>query len=225
MELGPILLISSLFFLVGIGSAIVIVKALPFVQDKIHESRVAYLSFLSKEVGTWFILKLETRDLFAAYNPINVSIHTSACNPEIRSIQLEFVGASSYFPRDYNFSDPSFFPEQFEALRKSLESNIVILERNTLTTFAGSKQNLTYTTGGEFDIGITVTYQDGRVVGYGVGNTDFVLKNAIRVSPPEVLVQLRNGRITTGLTWAAAGLTFIAIGITGLIEVIIKFLL
>lgn len=225
MGIGPTLLILFLFFLLGIGFAVIVVQALPFIQDKVHETRIAYFSFLSREVGTWFYIKLETLDLFAAFNPINVSIHTAACDPNIRSIQLNFEGASSYFPGDYNFSDPSFYPEQYEEFLESLKSNIVHLERNSLTTFAGSIQNLEYTSGGEFDIGITITDQNGTVTGYGVGNTDFALKNAMRISPPEALVQLRNSRVTTGLTYAVIGLTSIAVGLAGLIDLLIKYLI
>jgi hypothetical protein len=116
-----------------------------------------------------------------------------------------------------------FFPEQYEKLREEIESNTFDLERNTLTTFTGSKQNLVYTTGGEFDVGITVTYQDGRVAGYGVGNIDFALKKAIRISPPEALVHLRNGNLTRGLTLAAVGLTLMAVGLAGLIDVAIRY--
>jgi len=85
-------------------------------------------------------------------------------------------------------------------------------------------QNLTCKCGGEFDIGITITYQDGKVVGYGLGDTNFALKNAIRISPPEALIQLRNSNQTLGLAWIAAGLTLIAIGLSGLIDFIIRLI-
>jgi hypothetical protein len=211
--------------LVGSGVAITIAYSLPLIRNEVHEHRIAYLSFKSDEVGTWFTLKLETEDLFTAFNPINVSVHTGAVDTNIRTIQLEFQGASSYFLGEYNFSDPSFFPEQYEKLRKAIESNIFHLQRNSLTTFAGSKQNLTYTTGGEFDIGITVTYQDGRVIGYGLGNIDFALKKAIRISPPEALVQLRNGNYTLGLAYAAVGLTLVAVGLTAVLDIVIKYVI
>jgi len=224
MEMGPFFLVLLLFVLMGLGTAIILCFALPYLQNRIHERRIAYLSFLSEEVGTWFMFKLETNDIFAAYNPIDVSVHTGACDSNIKSIQLEFVGASSYFPGDYNFSDPSFFPEQYEKLREAISSNILILKRNSPTTFAGKIRNLTYKCGGEFDIGITVTYQDGRVVGYGVGNIDFVIKNAVKISPPEVLIQLRNSNLTLGLSWIATGLTLIGVGLSGLINFIIQLL-
>jgi len=224
MPVGQFLLILFLFILMGFGVAMIFCCALPYLQNKIHGKRIAYISLPSREVGTWFIFKLETNDIFAAFNPINVSVYTSPCDPNIKSIQLEFLGASSYFPGDYNFSDPYFFPEQFEKLRKAISSNILILKRNSPTTFAGKIQNLTYRCGGEFDIGITVTYKNGKVVGYGVGNTNFVLKKAIKISPPEALIQLRNSNLTLGLSWMAVGLTLIAIGLSGLIDLLIQTL-
>jgi hypothetical protein len=204
------------------GFSTFLVFALPYIQDKIHETKIAYLSFQSDEVPAVFYLKLETLDIFSASKPIDISIHTGAVSPKIRTIQLSFEGASVYFPGDFNFSDPSFFEEQFEEFQELIGSNIVHLERNSLTTFAGTIQNLTYTTGGDFDIGITITDQDGRVIGYGMGNRDYALKNAIKISPPEALIQLRNSRLTTGLTYTAIGLTLIAVGLTGLIGLLTR---
>lgn len=216
------ILVLGLSLLMLAGIALSYYEALPLLRNEVHEARIAYLSFESDQVGTWFTLKLETEDLFAAFNPINVSVHTGATDPAIRSIQLEFEGASTYFPGDFNFSDPSFYPEQYDKLTEAIESNILFLERDSLTTFAGNKLNLNYTSGGDFDIGITVTYQNGAVAGYGLGDTSFVLKQAIRVSPPEALVQLRNGNLTLGLAWLAIGLTMINIGLGGLIDIAIK---
>ena len=84
MVKGEMFLIIFLFILIGFGFAIIFCYALPYLQDKIHEKRIAYLSFKSEEVKTWFMLKLETHDIFAAFNPINVSVHTGACNPNIK---------------------------------------------------------------------------------------------------------------------------------------------
>jgi len=84
MVKGEMFLIIFLFILIGFGFAIIFCYALPYLQDKIHEKRIAYLSFKSEEVKTWFMLKLETNDIFAAFNPINVSVHTGACNPNIK---------------------------------------------------------------------------------------------------------------------------------------------
>jgi hypothetical protein len=223
MDFGLFLLILSLFILVGIGVSIIVVLARPFLQDTIHEERIAYFSYLDPHT-TWFYLKLQTQDLFAAFNSINISIQTAACPPEITNIQLEFVGSSTYFPGDYNFSSPDFFTKQYENFTKSLKSNIVQLENNSLTTFAGSIGNVTYTNGGQFDIGITITTKDGAVIGYGMGDTSFALKNAIQISPPEALIQLRNGRISMGLTYVAVGLTFIVVGMTGLIDLWLRLI-
>lgn len=219
MRLWFFILVLFLFFLVGIGFAIIVVEALPLIQDKVHEKRSAYLSSVSHEVGTWFHLKLETSDLFAAFNPINISVRTGACDPDIRVIQLHFEGARSSFMGDYNFSDP----EQFEEYLNQSHREIVHLQRESLTTFAGSIQDVTYTTGGEFNIGITITREDGGVEGYGMGNTNFALKQIMKISRPEALIQLRNSRVTTGLTYATVGLALLAVGLVGLIDLMIRF--
>jgi hypothetical protein len=48
------------------------------------------------------------------------------------------------------------------------------------------------------------------------------LKKAIVISPPEAAVQIRNGNLTLGLTYAAIGLALIAVALSGIIDIIIR---
>jgi len=91
------------------------------------------------------------------------------------------------------------------------------------STFSGSLQNLTYSSGGKFDIGITIIKADGSVIGYGVGDLSYVLKDAIEISPPEVSLQIKNSNIMTGLAWIGVGLPFLVAGLTGLLDIIKHF--
>ena len=150
---------------------------------------------------------------------LTFSVQTGACDTDnIKSLQLTFVGASQYFPGDYNISDPS----DFEKLRKAIESDTAILTQNSQTTFSGSIKNLTYNSGGDFDVGITVTHKDGTVIGYGISDMRYVIKQAIHISPPEVLIQIKAGNQRIGLAWTAIGLPFLIAGLTGLINLLIS---
>jgi len=88
------------------------------------------------------------------------------------------------------------------------------------STFSGTLQNLTYSTGGKFDIGITVTKANGEVIGYGMSDLSYVLKEAIEVSPPETLLEIQNRNIMSGLGWIGLGLPFLIAGLTGLLEIL-----
>ena len=109
VRLSVSLLIFTLLSLIGAGLVAIVFEALPYLRNAVHTQIVSYPSFLAERVPAWLVLKMETLDMFAALNPINVSVHTGALDTEkIRSIQLTFDGASAYFPGDYNFSDPGF---------------------------------------------------------------------------------------------------------------------
>ena len=87
------------------------------------------------------------------------------------------------------------------------------------STFSGSLENLTYSTGGKFDIGITVNKADGGVIGYGMSDLSYVLTDVIEVSPPETLLQIKNNNIMSGLAWIGIGLPFLIAGLTGILEI------
>jgi len=91
------------------------------------------------------------------------------------------------------------------------------------STFSGSLQYLTYSAGGKFDIGITIFKADGSVIGYGMSDLSYVLKDAIEISPPEVQLQIKNSNIMTGLGWIGIGLPFLIAGLTGFLEIIKYF--
>lgn len=87
------------------------------------------------------------------------------------------------------------------------------------STFSGSLRDLTYSTGGTFDIGITINKADGGVIGYGMSDLSYVLKEVIEISPPETLLQIKNNNIMSGLAWIGISLPFLIAGLTGLLEI------
>ena len=91
------------------------------------------------------------------------------------------------------------------------------------STFSGSLQNLTYNLGGKFDIGITITKRDGGVIGYGMSDLSYRIQDAIEVSPPETLIQIKNNNIMTGLGWIGIGLPFLIAALTGWLEILKHF--
>lgn len=89
-----------------------------------------------------------------------------------------------------------------------------------ITNFSGSITNLTYSAGGDFDIGITVINENGGVVGYEMGNREYVIEKAIHISPPEVLLTIRTNNLMTGLAWMGIGLALLIPGLNGLITIL-----
>lgn len=196
--------------------------------------------FYHGQVQTVFYVKTETIGAFMPDNPINVSITTNGM--DIRGVQLEFLGASRYFPNNTAPPSPPNSSswqawEQYEqalqkwdnATRQNLEKiseNILFLTndtRMTITepftnitfpgypTFSGAFHNLTYSVGGEFSIGVTITQSDGGVVGYGLGDSSYVLNNVISISPSETLFQIESNNILVGLGWIGVGAALFAL--------------
>jgi len=69
-------------------------------------------------------------------------------------------------------------------------------------------------------MGITLIKADGGVIGYEMGDREYAIKEAINVSPPETLIQLRNANIMRGLGFIAIGLPLLMAGLDFLRELI-----
>lgn len=220
--MGRIIYITFFGGVIALGFSIIVVNALPYILDKNHVQITDILHYQCDPVPcAGFIIKLDAMDIFSANNPINVSVHTGACSPSIKSIQLTFKGASTYFPGDYDLGSSDFWDKEYDEMRTSIESNILHLVRAT-TMFSGEKKGLKYNNGGQFDIGITLTLQDGTVLGDGVGDKSYVIMNAVKISPPEALLQLKQTNASIGLAWVALGIGLLAIGAGAIIELLIK---
>jgi len=209
-----------------LGIIIIYSQGLPYIQDKHHIKRTSNLVLYTEKIPTYIYLKLETIDAFTAENPINISIQTGIVN-RVNGIQLTFDGASKYFPRKYNYSDPQFFEKQNEYYQEAFK-NIIFLKNDTnpitgITHFSGSIENLIYSSGGEFDIGITIINENNGIIGYETGNRQYTINKAIRVSPPEVLLTIRNNNLMTGLAWVAIGLALLMSGLNGLITMMLQY--
>jgi len=113
---------------------------------------------------------------------------------------------------DSDFPDYSKFPFN--------ESGIENFSFPRYSTFSGSLENLNYSTGGTFDIGVTPSTNSSGVIGYGMSDTSFVLKDAIEVSPPETTLQIKSNNIMSGLGWIGIGFPFLLAGLAGMMEII-----
>ena len=72
---------------------------------------------------------------------------------------------------------------------------------------------------------ITLIKADGEVIGYEMGDRNFAIKNAIEISPPEVLVQLENTNVMRGLSYIGISIPLLTAGINCLVEALkIRFL-
>jgi hypothetical protein len=79
--------------------------------------------------------------------------------------------------------------------------------------FSGSLQNVSYPVGGTFNIGVTITYQNGTRVGYATTNQTYLLQNAITISPIDAKYQIQSNNILIGLGYVGFGLPFLLEGI------------
>jgi hypothetical protein len=111
-------------------------------------------------------------------------------------------------------------------LQREKEINSFTGQNRTLPKFSrfqGTIQNLTYTTGGTFDIGVTLKKRDGGVVGYGMSDLSYVIDDVISISPPEVLKQIENNNIMTGLGYIGIGVAPLVAGLVGILEIFKHF--
>jgi hypothetical protein len=175
---------------------------------------------------------------------------------DVRGIQLEFLGASQYFPNHThpilptlpNYPNETDWQEYEKAMDdysnqitqqyQNMDTNIIFLTNDTdietydsylnmtfenYPTFSGSLNNLTYSVGGKYSIGLTVHLKDGEVVGYGLGDTNYVLSDYIEVAPPETLLQIQDNNIMVGLTYVGIGLAPFIAGLLLFIEFLKPF--
>ena len=167
-------------------------------------------------------LKLETNDGFIAQNPIDVTVVSESNFDRIKEIQIEFEGAVKYFPGDYNPFDPNYWKNFSEEVSR----NVIILNGKinpftNITTFPqGQLKNLVYNTGGDYDIKVTLIKEDGTVIGSGVGDDRFDKKDAIHISPPEVLQTIKSNNIMAGLGYLAIGVALFISGLNWLMKII-----
>lgn len=210
--------------------------------------------FYQRDIQTVIYTKVESVGAFMAGNPLNVSVTTNGL--DVKSIQLEFLGASQYFPNhtkpilptlpDYpNETDwqqykkaMDDYSNQITQQYQNMNDNILFLKNDTdietynsflnmtfknYPTFSGSIYNLTYPVGGKYSIGVTILPNDGAVVGYGLGDTNYVLNDYIEVAPTETLLQIQNNNIMVGLTYVGIGLAPFLAGLLLFIEFLKPF--
>ena len=149
-----------------------------------------------------------------AGNPIDMSIMTqsnASSDPlkKLESIQLEIKGAMKIFPGDINWSDPEHEQYLGELARKSIiELDKKIGPNTGVTYFSGSAKDLTYNRGGTYDIGVTWVLE-----GRKEPEPPDLIKDAIQISPSEVLHTIRNNSIMLGLALITIGIAFIIPGL------------
>jgi len=125
------------------------------------------------------------------------------------------------------------YDKEFEKQFEGLGSNVVHLNNDTdidftlpyenitfpnYPTFSGMFTNLTYPVGGKFSIGTTVFTRDGGVIGYGMGNTAYIIEDYVEIAPLETKFQIQNNFIMTGLGWIGIGITLCLSGIALIVE-------
>jgi hypothetical protein len=135
----------------------------------------------------------------------------------------------------------------FQALRDSIESHIFNLQSDKnltelvekekqinermgtnfsypkVASFSGQIQKVTYSNGGSFEIGLSINYRNNGLIGYELGDRSYAIQNAIQISPPETLLQIRSNNIMIGLSYIGVALVFLALGAGGFLEILKHF--
>jgi len=223
---------------------ICIFLSIPYITNKSHKRIVVNRVYFFDKIPAYFFVRLETNDALVANNPIDISVTTTNIDrSQIRGIQLTFDGAERYFPNYTKLFPPSppsstenleeYFKKleeyykELDKMRQEIGANILILHNDTdwnWTSFSGSIKNVIYSSGGTFDIGITLIKSDGGVIGYEMGDRNFAIKNAIEISPPEVLIQLENTNVMKGLSYIALSIPFLIAGVNALMEILKRYI-
>jgi len=216
---------------------VLILLSIPYLTNKVRNKIVINRVYFFDKIPAYFFVKIETNDALVAGNPVDITVTTTNIDrTRIRSIQLTFDGANRYFPNFTKLSPPEsseqleeYFKElekELDKMREEIGANILILHNDTeriWTSFSGTIRNVVYGAGGTFDIGITLTEATGKVIGYEMGDRNFAIKNAVNVSPPEVLFQLENSNVMRGLAYIGTAIPFIIAGLEALMEIFKRY--
>lgn len=236
--LGGILIFGGLLSMFWLG-----VPNLTYNKPTNVVSEITDYYFYHSQTSTVFYLKSESLGLYVANEPINVSVTTNRMDVrgvQLRFLGAGKYFPNNTAPPESPPSGASLeeWKEWEQAMQhwwdlweenlNKLSADILRLTNDTdLTftdpftnetrpnypTFSGSIQNLTYSVGGQFSIGITIFQSDGGVIGYDMGDTSYVLQNVIEVSPPETLLQIKSNYISVGLGWIGIGVSPLLAGI------------
>lgn len=240
----PKLLVGAGIVLLLCGAWVLVAKALPYLEDEHHSTVRCTSREYCEAISGLVYFEFETADAFVANNPIRMSVYARPWDESIERIQLSFEGAYDYFPAEYaEYPSPPYdfgneesieqyhqaidewwreWEEQSERERQELSRGLIHLQREEddvgdFARFLPAHAELTYSTGGSFGVGITVTKNDGGVVGYEMGDDRYLVADIIDVSPPEILHTIKNNNLLTGLAWLGVALTIFTIGSAALI--------
>jgi len=219
--------------LIALSIWIFIDFALPYLRDEHHTTQEYCPVHYVEKLQSFVHFDFKTNDVFAADNPISVSVYAHTWVPDVHQITLHFDGADDYFivnllqisPNDYESSKE--FEEAWDNEFKRMSAGMLDLYKDTdidsptYGAFIGQTE-LEYSIGGQFDVGITLRKEDGDVIGYGLGDQEFVITQVILISPSEVLHTLKNNNLLSGLAWLAGALTIFAIGCSFLISLLFR---
>ena len=236
--LGGILIFGGLFSMFWLG-----VPNLIYSKPTNGVSEITDYYFYHGQVNTVFYLKTESVGLYVANEPINVSVTANRmdvkgvqlrflgagkyfpnntappASPPSGASRQEWELWEQVYQHYWDLWNENINKSSLDILHLTNDTDLTYTDpftnvtRPNYPTFSGSIQNLTYSIGGQFSIGITVTQSDGSVVGYDMGDTSYVLQNVIEVSPPETLLQIQSNYISVGLGWIGIGISPLLAGI------------
>ena len=55
-----------------------------------------------------------------------------------------------------------------------------------------------------------------------MGDKSYALQKIMKVAPPETMLQYRTNNVTTGLAYAAIGVSFLAVGLSKILDLFMR---
>ncbi|MHC4183743.1 MAG: hypothetical protein ACYSR0_10365 [Planctomycetota bacterium] len=217
----------SVFILItaGIGS---VLSSFPYLYNNIHDDVSLIRSYETDNPKGHFVITYKTKDAFVAGNPINVTIMTGNMK-EFEHIELQFIGSEQYVIEYYNYSNTSIdnlvdIQNKLQSLSENILKTHVALEKKSWIEyydyFEGNINDVIYSSGGDFDIGLTVKKEGELLKGYLMGDNDYVIREAIHISPYESMISIETNRIMIGLSWIGIGIALLIAGLSGFLNIL-----
>lgn len=229
--------------LFGAG-AYCIVNSLTYFSNEVHYPVKDIVTFYIDEVGYFYLKITSVDSFMANnplnISIVTGAINPSLIN---QNIQLIFYGAEQYFPINeemmskkglYALNASAICADKYKLVKNNTKlikncflsylddyedpvssawNNYVLLEKKG-NSLKGKLTNISYNSGGLFDIGVIITPNNFKVFSL---DPDYLKEDVINIAPPETKIAIKSNNILIGLAW-------LAVGISLLIPVLIEFL-
>ena len=217
----------AVFILIVFG-VYFIFQSFPYINNNLHKNIRLTRIYETNNPRGYFSITYTTRDVFVAGNPINISIVTENMK-DFEHLELQFIGSEKYFLEYYNYTNTTIsnlidIQQKLQNLsEKILRTHVALKKKNYAEDydyFEGSINDVIYTSSGDFDIGVTVRKDGEFFKGYLVGDKEYIIEDAIHISPHENMISLKTNQIMVGLSWLGIGIALLIAGLNGFLGIL-----